>query len=81
MPLRLVISRRLTRNDGVLPNLLIITLRSRLIHLVSSIRMTRVFLIQRTASKFTPVETRWLLRLMVPEADGDKLVAVRSTEV
>ena len=81
MPLCLVIRGWLACHNRMLPNLVIVTLRRRLIDLVRSVRVTRVFLIQRPSRKLAPVKTRRLLRLVVSEADGDKLTAVRGAEV
>lgn len=81
MPLRVVVSRRLARDNSMLANLLVLALGSGLIGLVRRVRVAGELLVQCAAGELAPVQTWRLLRRVVAEADGDHLLAVGGAEV
>ena len=81
MPLRFIISGRLTRNNRMLPNLIVCTLRRIFVRLRRIVGAARVFVVQRLAGEFAPVEAGGLLGGVVAEADGDHFLTVRGAEI
>ena len=81
MPLVIIVSGRLARYNGVLADLVVLTLRGPFVDLVGAVRMTGVLLVQCPAGKFAPVKTWRLLCCVVPKADGDHLLAVRGAQI
>ena len=68
MPFFIVVSGRLARYNGVLADLVVLTLRGPFVDLVGAVRMTGVLLVQCPAGKFAPVKTWRLLCLRGSES-------------